>query len=183
MHVQVSASAGDVGGRHLDERHDCEQHGDNGNCDERAGEPGDGSGRAGETAGGGGGRGRWATPRPRSSRPRAVAGSTGCLLQFPVRRGVSAVTPRSRPRSPSPTGTGPGSSSSPPWPGRSRFRPASPQMGDRDAHQRPNPHPRSPSPGARRGVGRAWLAAQRPRPALSRPRGLGRQRQSRPGGA
>jgi hypothetical protein len=51
MHVQVSASAGDVGGRHLDERHDCEQHGDDGSCDERAGKPGDGSGRAGKTAG------------------------------------------------------------------------------------------------------------------------------------
>jgi hypothetical protein len=34
MHVQVS-SAGEVGGRHLDERHDCEQHGDNGRCDAR----------------------------------------------------------------------------------------------------------------------------------------------------
>jgi len=28
MNVQASASAGDGGGRHLDERHDCEQHGD-----------------------------------------------------------------------------------------------------------------------------------------------------------
>jgi hypothetical protein len=74
MHVQVSASAGDVGGRHLDERHDCEQHGDDGSCDERAGEPGDGSGRAGETAGGGGSRGKAGLARhtlSQSGTPRA----------------------------------------------------------------------------------------------------------------
>jgi len=123
------ASAGDVGGRHLDERHDCEQHGDDGSCDKRAGEPGDGSGRAGEMAGGGGGRGRWATPRPRSSRPQTVAGSTRCGTSVPRPRWRSAVTRGSRPQSPSPTGTARGSSSSPPWPSRSRFRPASPQMG------------------------------------------------------
>ena len=128
MHVQVSASPGDVGGRHLDERHDCEQVGDDACCDDRAGEPGDGSGRAGETAGGGAGRGRWAAPRPRSSSPRAVAGSTGCGTSFPRPRWRSAVTPRARPQSRSPTEAARGSSSSPPWSGRSRFRPASPQI-------------------------------------------------------
>ncbi len=47
-----SRSAGDLGGRHLDERHDCEQHGDDGSCDERAGEPSDGSSQAGGCYGG-----------------------------------------------------------------------------------------------------------------------------------
>ena len=43
MHVQVSASAGYVGGRHLDERHDCEQQGDaKGRADLMAGHEGSG---------------------------------------------------------------------------------------------------------------------------------------------
>jgi hypothetical protein len=80
MHVHVSASAGAVGGRHL-ERHDCEQHGDDGSCDERAGEPGDGSARAGETAGGGGAAPSTATSRTAPISWPVMRNPDACMLR------------------------------------------------------------------------------------------------------
>ena len=99
--------------------------------------------------------------------PRAVPGA---ILQSPGRGGVLRSRHdrcRSRDRRPGRPGV-------PPVLHPGRADPGSDQRhlrwGDRDAHQRPNPHPRSSSPGASTGgVGRAWLAAQRPRPAAIPP--------------